>query len=196
MLLYRPGYIVSGIIFLIAAYASYEYFKFSTTVTVIIVFISISNLYYAFTDPKEDLPKSKFPPGYLFFKASQQFFNESQIAKLEQKEIDKLVIACPNCKFKEKLFNLNNNHAAKLMIFNEDKPMIRKKDGLNIFPMICFKCKSLTEFAADPNNASGRALDGVEYFKKKKISEKNIMDALDYPKKINNELLIKKINNL
>ena len=49
--------------------------------------------------------------------------------------------------------------------------------------MICFKCKSLTEFAADPNNASGRALDGVEYFKTKKISEKNIMDALDYAKK-------------
>jgi len=82
------------------------------------------------------------------------------------------------------------------MIFNEDKPMIRKKDGLNIFPMICFKCKSLTEFAADPNNASGKALDGVEYFKTKKISEKNIMDALDYAKKINNDLLIKKINNL
>jgi len=74
MHLYRPGYILSGIIFLIAAYASYEYFKFSTTVTVIIVFISISNLYYAFSDPKEDLPESKFPPGYLFFKASKQFF--------------------------------------------------------------------------------------------------------------------------
>ena len=73
MHLYRPGYIVSGIIFLIAAYASYEYFKFSTTVTVIIVFISISNLYYAFTDPKEDLPKSKFPPGYLFLKLQNNF---------------------------------------------------------------------------------------------------------------------------
>ena len=30
-------------------------------------------------------------------------------------------------------------------------------DGLNIYPMLCFICKSITEYAADPQNESGHA---------------------------------------
>ena len=199
MKLYRPSHILFGIIFIGIAYAGYAYYEFSTFVIVALAIIGASNLYYAFTDPQKDFPESKYPAGYssyLFFKASQQFFKDANKDKELMNEINKKVLICPKCKVEEKIFNLSNRKDSSIMIYNEKNPRVRKKDGLNIFPMICFKCKSLTEFAADPNNASGRALDGVEYFKTKKISEKNIMDALDYAKKINNELLIKKINNL
>ena len=43
------------------------------------------------------------------------------------------------------------------MIYNEGKPKIRDSDGLHIYPMICFKCKTMTEWASDPENQSGKA---------------------------------------
>jgi hypothetical protein len=196
MHLYRPGYILSGIIFLIAAYASYEYFKFNTTVTVIIVFISISNLYYAFSDPKEDLPESKFPPGYLFFKSFQQFNKDSKQAREDWKNANQKILCCPKCNIKEKMLNLLKKNDPQLMIYNEGKPRVRSSDGLHIYPMICFNCITMTEYASDTENQSGNAVEGIEYFKTKKVGKKELNEALDYAKSINNETLIRKVKNL
>ena len=196
MHLYRPGYILSGIIFLIAAYASYEYFKFSTTVTVIIAFISISNLYYAFSNPKDDLPKNKFPPGHLFIKSLQQYNADSKQASIDWKQASENTIICPKCNTEEKLFDLLNKKNPKIMIYNEGKPRVRVADGLHIYPMICFNCRTFSEYASDVNNESGKAVEGKEYFKNKKISQKNKIEALNYAKSLNNEILIDKINKL
>ena len=51
-------------------------------------------------------------------------------------------------------------------------PRVREKDGLDIYPLYCLKCNYITEWAADPNNVSGKAIDGVEYFKTFKINKK------------------------
>ena len=74
-------------------------------------------------------------------------------------------LMCPKCKIKEELFNMVNRKECTVMIYNEHNPRVRKEDGLHIFPMICFNCKTMTEFASDPMNQSGKAVDGVEYLK-------------------------------
>ena len=80
MRLYRPYYILSGAIILAIAYAGYEYFSFKTSIIVIIAIIGVSNIFYAFSDPKGDLPESKFPPGHLFLKSLQQYNADSKQA--------------------------------------------------------------------------------------------------------------------
>ena len=62
--------------------------------------------------------------------------------------------------------------------------------------MICFNCRTFSEYASDVNNESGKAVEGKEYFKNKKISQKNKIEALNYAKSLNNEILIDKINKL
>ena len=62
--------------------------------------------------------------------------------------------------------------------------------------MICFNCKTMSEYASDPNNQSGKAIEGIEYFKTKKISQKEKSEALNYAKSLNNKILIDKIKKL
>jgi len=196
MRLHRPLYILSGIGILAIAYAGYDYFNFNTTITVIISFIGASNIYYAFSDPKEDLPESKFPPGYLFFKSFQQFNKDSKQAQEDCKNANQKILCCPKCNIKEKMLNLLKKKDPQLMTFNEGKPRVRSSDGLHIYPMICFNCKIMTEYASDIENQSGNAVDGIEYFKTKKVGKKELNEALDYAKSINNETLIRKVKNL
>ena len=67
------------------------------------------------------------------------------------------------------------------------------KDGLHIFPMICFNCKTFSEFASDPNDSSGKSINGIEYFKSQKLNKKHISEALIYVNKMNNKIQIKKL---
>ena len=196
MRLYRPYYILSGAIILAIAYAGYEYFSFKTSIIVIIAIIGVSNLFYAFSDPKGDLPESKFPPGHLFLKSLQQYNADSKQANEDLKSANKKILICPKCKIKEKMFNLYNKKNPQMMIYNEGKPRVRATDGLHIYPMICFNCKTMSEYASDPNNQSGKAIEGIEYFKTKKISQKEKSEALNYAKSLNNKILIDKIKKL
>ena len=104
-------------------------------------------------------------------------------------------LICPKCKIKEELFNLSNREDSTLFMYNQYKPRVRVEDGLHIFPIICFKCKQVTEFASDPMNESGKAVDGVEYFSQRKITEKDKNDAAEYAKQVNS-CLLKKINSI
>ena len=54
----------------------------------------------------------------------------------------------------------------------------------------------MTEYASDTENQSGNAVEGIEYFKTKKVGKKELNEALDYAKSINNETLIRKVKNL
>jgi hypothetical protein len=123
---------------------------------------------------------------YGFFKN----INESN----EQNILMKSLI-CPKCKIKEELFNLSNREDSTLFMYNQYKPRVRVEDGLHIFPIICFKCKQVTEFASDPMNESGKAVDGVEYFSQRKITEKDKNDAVEYAKQVNS-CLLKKIKSI
>ena len=82
------------------------------------------------------------------------------------------------------------------MIYNENKPRIRAKDGLHIYPMVCFNCKTFSEFSSDPNDSSGKSINGIEYFKSTKLSKKHISEALSYAKKVDNKVQIQKLKKL
>ena len=79
-------------------------------------------------------------------------------------------LICKKCGHKETLENINYSATSKILI--TQVPRVRKKDGLDIYPLYCLKCNFITEWAADPNNISGKAVDGVEYFKTFKINKK------------------------
>ena len=163
MKLYRPSHILFGIIFFVGSYFAYSIYNASAIVLGILIFIGIANIFYAFSDPKEDPPKSKHTPGKIFYEASKQYLKDSKEINAQENFKDQVII-CPKCKVEEKLFNLAKKKNSQLMIYNENKPRIRAKDGLHIFPMICFNCKTFYEFASDPNDSSGKSINGSEYF--------------------------------
>ena len=88
-------------------------------------------------------------------------------------------LICKNCKHKETLENINFSFNTKILIAKI--PKVRASDGLDIFPLYCLKCKYITEWAADPFNNSGKAVDGVEYFRTFKINKnyKMFFDLLE-----------------
>ena len=79
-------------------------------------------------------------------------------------------LICKKCGHKETLENINYSATSKILIAQVSR--VRKKDGLDIYPLYCLKCNFITEWAADPNNISGKAVEGVEYFKTFKINKK------------------------
>ena len=79
-------------------------------------------------------------------------------------------LICKNCENSENLEKIFRS--AVTTILTVQIPRVREKDGLDIFPLYCLKCNYITEWAADPNNVSGKAIDGVEYFKSFKINNK------------------------
>ena len=79
-------------------------------------------------------------------------------------------LICKKCGHKETLEDINLSINTKILI--AQIPRVREKDGLHIYPLYCLKCNYITEWAADPNNNSGKAIGGVEYFKTFKINKK------------------------
>lgn len=195
MKLYRPSHILFGIIFFVGSYFAYSIYNASTIVLGIIIFIGIANIFYAFSDPKEDPPKSKYPPGKIYYEASKQFLKDFKEANAQENFKDQVLI-CPKCKVEEKLFNLAKRKSSQLMIYNNNKPRIRDNDGVHIFPMICFNCNTFSEFASDLNDFSGKSIKGIEYFKSQKLNKKHISEALVYAEKIKNKILIEKLDKL
>jgi len=104
-------------------------------------------------------------------------------------------LICPKCKIKEDLYNLLHRDEATLIMFNEGNPRVRPEDGLHIYPLLCFKCKNVTEFASDPMNESGKAIDGVEYFSSRKVTKKDKEQAADYASRMGS-CLLKKIDSI
>ena len=102
-------------------------------------------------------------------------------------------LACPKCKIFHPLQNININEDSSIYMYGENCFRTREEDGLNIYPFICFKCNQITEYAADPANQSGHAVCGFEYFKSKKVSKKDINNALEYAKLNNHELIVNKL---
>jgi len=79
-------------------------------------------------------------------------------------------LICKNCGHSETLEKINGSNVTKILI--APYPRERKKDGLHIYPLYCLKCNYITEWAADSQNISTNAIDGIEYFKTFKINKK------------------------
>jgi len=90
-------------------------------------------------------------------------------------------IACPKCKVFHPMQSLNDIEST-IYLYGETVFRTRKSDGLNIHPFLCLKCKNVTEYASDLNNQSGHAVCGYEYFETKKMTKKNISDAMAFAK--------------
>ena len=80
------------------------------------------------------------------------------------------ILTCKKCGHKETLENISQSATTKILI--AQIPRIREKDGLNIYPLLCLKCNFITEWATDPNNNSGKAIEGIEYFKTFRMNKK------------------------
>lgn len=195
MKIYRPLNILFGILFCITPYFAYSIYNLSSIISGIIIFFGVSNIFYAFSNPKEDSPESKHSVGKIFYEASKKFLKDSKEADMHEK-FSVQVLICPNCKIEEKLLNLAKRKNSQIMIYNENKPRIRAKDGLHIYPMVCFNCKTFSEFSSDPNDSSGKSINGIEYFKSTKLSKKHISEALSYAKKVDNKVQIQKLKKL
>ena len=79
-------------------------------------------------------------------------------------------LICKNCEHSETLEKINGSNVTKILI--APYPRERKKDGLHIYPLYCLKCNYITEWSADSQNISNKAIDGIEYFKTFKINKK------------------------
>tara|TARA_B100000787_G_C16186279_1_gene294845 strand:+ start:220 stop:1317 length:1098 start_codon:yes stop_codon:yes gene_type:complete len=111
---------------------------------------------------------------------------------LEQERI----LICPNCNIKEKVFDLANRKDATIYIYNFLSPSVRKKDGLNIYPLICFTCNKLSKWAYDGLNESGNAKFNTEYFETRNITKADQNEALSEARIWGHFLQILKLKNL
>ena len=80
-------------------------------------------------------------------------------------------LKCPNCKHKESLESLNIREDSKMFFcdlklkYDINREIVKNyKRDLDIYTLMCFACNHITNFAADPTNQSGKAINGVEYF--------------------------------
>ena len=97
MKIYRPLHILFGIIFFVGSYFAHSIYGSSTIVLGILIFIGVANIFYAFSDPKEDPPESKHPPGKIFYEASKQYLKDSKKANMEESLKDQ-VLSVPSAK--------------------------------------------------------------------------------------------------
>ena len=105
-------------------------------------------------------------------------------------------LACPKCKIFHSLLNINIDKDSKIYMYGEYWFRKRESDGLNIYPLLCLKCKNITEYAADPQNQSGHAVGGYEYFKTKKITKKDYKNAYEYAEQNNHLHILSKLKKI
>ena len=104
-------------------------------------------------------------------------------------------LICPKCKIPEEVENMLNRKDCTIIIYNQNFPEVRPTDGLHVYPMICLKCKNVTEWASDPTNKSGNAIDGVEYFNTRKAEDTDISLARMEASALKIDLTIKKLDD-
>ena len=104
-----------------------------------------------------------------------------------------LTVSLEKCKIEENVYELNIREEATLAMYNEFNPRVRISDGLNIYPLYCFVCKSVTEWASDPLNNSNKAFKGVEYFETRKSNTKDLKEITTYADSFGLDMLKGKI---
>ena len=105
-------------------------------------------------------------------------------------------LACPKCKILEPILNINSNPDSTIFMYGEHYYRTREEDGLNIYPFLCLKCKTVTEFASDHSNTSGHAICGQEYFDSRNMTKTDLSNALNYAKEINANHILHKLKSV
>ena len=104
---------------------------------------------------------------------------------------------CGNCGTSEKTFKINVRENSQL--FTADFLITTTASipyGLDIRPLVCFKCDRVTEWAADQSNYSGNAIEGFEYFNSYKISQDLKDKTKEFAKNNNFHIALEKIEKL
>ena len=130
-----------------------------------------------------------FVLGYYFYKIEWDilsiiFFVSGIISLLlayydnNQETQNKKELKCPKCKIGNQLYNLNNNHNSTIFIYKEHGSKIKLKDGLDIFLLICFKCREITKWALNNNNISKDENFDFQYFETRVITREDLSRAI------------------
>tara|TARA_B100001093_G_C26784311_1_gene995985 strand:- start:624 stop:1136 length:513 start_codon:yes stop_codon:yes gene_type:complete len=118
----------------------------------------------------------------------------------KEKVDNKIMIECQTCGEyvnSSDFFNANNNPNGKLFLADTHRVKEDGDDiGLNIYPLLCFECEHVTEYATDFMNVSGRAKNGYEYFGSFRINRDYQEKFLKHANSINNDLMVEKIENI
>ena len=94
-------------------------------------------------------------------------------------------------------FNANNKPESKLFMAEIYRTKEDGADiGLNIYPLLCFECNFVTEYASDFQNVSGNAKKGYEYFGSFKLNNEYKSKLLDYAVSIDNDVMKEKIKKI
>ena len=97
-------------------------------------------------------------------------------------------VICQNCGFKE---DVNKGWVyvpgweefkSGINLYMSKEPKRVNDEGLDIYPLLCFKCNYISELASDPYNSSGKAKGNYEYFKKFPINKTYKKGIMSYAK--------------
>ncbi len=108
-------------------------------------------------------------------------------------------LICPNCQHKENFEALNTREDSKMFFINLklkwdiNREIVKNyKKDLDIFTMMCFACNHISNFAADPTNQSGKAIEGIEYFETFKYD--SMEEFPDYCRKVGRQFFYSLVN--
>ena len=108
-------------------------------------------------------------------------------------------LICLNCQHKENFEALNTREDSKMFFINLklkwdiNREIVKNyKKDLDIFTMMCFACNHISNFAADPTNQSGKAIEGIEYFETFKYD--SMEEFPDYCRKIGRQFFYSLVN--
>jgi len=107
---------------------------------------------------------------------------------------DDLLISCQYCGNEWKFQNVNV--LPETTLYCMDNYLTNEETGLQVNACLCFKCRRVTEFAADPLNESGMAENGIEYFKTKPLTAQLLLGFHQNAEKHGNEVAIAKMDKL
>jgi len=154
-----------------------------------------------------DILKEKGVSDYV--KASKEAY-----APREKFFFSKAKLMCLECKVKYPFKNINTNKKASIFMpalprapgaYSMATGKSLEPENVEVKILICFDCKNVTSFATDLDNASGKAIDFIEYFRSYKLNGSLKNQILNYEKEkqaykilstINKKIYLIKVNKI
>ena len=107
---------------------------------------------------------------------------------------DNLSISCQYCGNEWKFEDVNVR--SETTLYCMDDYLTNEETGLQVNACLCFRCRRVTEFAADPLNESGLAENAIEYFRTKPLTLQLLFDFHQNAQKHGNEVAKAKMDKL
>ena len=116
------------------------------------------------------------------------------IKQLMLAQLHNLSITCQYCGNCWKLQDMNILTESTLYCIDDYK--IDESSGLQVNACLCFACRRVTEFSADPLNESDLSEDGIEYLRTKPLSGQLLFEFYQNAKTHENEIAQSKMEKL